>query len=282
MGAEVALLVRSENREAKRLGLECSTFIREVDVLHALLGCSLLEGVWRDSGLPFVGEMDINLTFVEWFVCALNLWSSEQASLAVILCYNLWTRRNESRLEIRSWPLDRILQRSKEMWSDISNLKLEHQLQLPSTSPPSRWLPPPLNFYKINTDASRVSETGAGAGCVIRNWSGRVLAASVLKIPSSKAIELLEAEAVKRGMEMAIRLGIQKAMVEGECLGIMNFLQSNVSILSPLGTVLNNIKSLVQAFSFVSFKWIPRDANQVANKLAQLGSRASTLHISMF
>ncbi|KAF7836970.1 hypothetical protein G2W53_005452 [Senna tora] len=130
--------------------------------------------------------MDINLTFVEWFVCALNFWSSEQASLA----------------------------RSKEMWSNISNLKLEHQLQLPATSPPSRWLPPPLNFYKINTDASRVSETGAGAGCVIRNWSGRVLAASALKIPSSEAIELLEAEAVKRGLEIAIRLGIQKAMVE--------------------------------------------------------------------
>ncbi|KAF7803835.1 uncharacterized protein G2W53_042946 [Senna tora] len=182
--------------------------------------------------------MDINLTFVEWFVCALNFWSSEQASLAVILCYNLWTRRNESRLEIWSWPLDRILQRSKEMWSDISNLKLEHQL---------------------------VSDTGAGAGCVIRNWSGRVLAASALKIPSSEAIELLEAEAVKRGLEMAIRLGIQKAMVGGDCLGIMNFLQSNVPILSPLGTVLNNIK------------WIPRDANQVANKLAQLGSRASSI-----
>ncbi|KAF7808930.1 uncharacterized protein G2W53_035673 [Senna tora] len=229
-------------------------------VFHALFRCSSLEDFWSRTNLPFVSEAEDGISFFEWIGIGFSFW-------------------NEVRLGLRSLPLNRLRQSARDLWFDLSNLVGSRPLMPLSSQPLQAWVAPPMHFYKVNTNASKFCDEVAGAGCVIRGWDGRVLAALARKLPGSASIAILEAEALYLGLELARDLEIHKVLVECDCEWVVNQIRSGVAACSPLETILGNIKSLLSSFSDVSFSWIPREANRVADRLAHLGCSVDSCQV---
>ncbi|KAF7823736.1 putative ribonuclease H-like domain-containing protein [Senna tora] len=123
----------------------------------------------------------------------------------------------------------------------------------------------------VNSNASLHSDGRAGLGCVVRSWDGRVLAAMALNTSASAFVTQIKVEAVLKGVELARDLGIFKVQIEGYCEWVWSSLSKGFDPLSPIGTVVANIRSVLSSFTEFQFHWIPRVANKVAHELAQHG-----------
>ncbi|KAF7817675.1 putative ribonuclease H-like domain, reverse transcriptase zinc-binding domain-containing protein [Senna tora] len=247
-------------------------------VFHALLGCENLGNLWANSEIPFVGESSGEMQFAEWFDFALHHWSSDQFHLFAFICYLVWNCRNEVRLKLNTLPLSQLLPKAKDMWKEVSEA-----VSRPATSwicdlRSVKWKAPPIHFMKLNIDASLCGVV-AGSGCVFRNESGRVLAAKAARIPVMASVAELEAMAVLQGLQMAKDLGILKVFVEGDNQWVMGKLCSPHGCLSPIGSIFDCIRSFCSHFSVVQFGWVPREANKVAHKLAQVGCTLELDHV---
>ncbi|KAL5846266.1 hypothetical protein ACOSQ3_009790 [Xanthoceras sorbifolium] len=66
------------------------------------------------------------------------------------------------------------------------------------------WSPPPIDSYKLNTDASIQSLLGAtGLGVLIRDGRGSVILSGAQRLTSIDPVDLAEALAVKLGLSLA-------------------------------------------------------------------------------
>ena len=79
------------------------------------------------------------------------------------------------------------------------------------------WTPPQDNWYKINFDgATFADDNSAGLGVVIRNKDGRVMASLSQKIPLPMSVIEVEVLAARRALELAVELGFDHVILEGD------------------------------------------------------------------
>ncbi|KAF7827258.1 uncharacterized protein G2W53_018422 [Senna tora] len=247
--------------------LGCS---EEESVLHALVGCPDLRLFWRKTAIPLTDQFEYKLPFIEWLNCALPTWDAKNLVLFSVCAYNLWHRRNEVRIEGKSACLEQIWVNSQNFVKDIFQIHTSEDCSVAHHALTLRWERPTPPFYKINVDASVKQGPDGGIGCVARDGSGRVLAALAKRVPLASDVDILEATAIFTGMEFARDLSIQDIVVEGDSAVVLGYLTSVVSLRSPLGLILDNIRSLCASFRRVEFKWVRREAYGVADLLASL------------
>ncbi|KAF7814851.1 TMV resistance protein N-like [Senna tora] len=176
--------------------LGCS---EEESVLHALVGCPLLREFWNKTVIPFTDQFDPKLPFIEWLNCALPEWDAEMLNLFAVCAYNLWHHRNEIRVDSRTMSLDQVWEKSSSLIKELKLILTSSSEALRVQRPPVRWILPPHPFYKLNVDASLQQGIKGGVGCVVRDCSGRVLAALAKRIDHVHDVELLEATAAQDG-----------------------------------------------------------------------------------
>jgi len=82
----------------------------------------------------------------------------------------------------------------------------------------------------------------AGLGVVIRNQEGLVMASlsQLIQLPPSTVIEV-EALAARRALELALELGFDRIVLEGDSEILIKILKNNSSSLAPLGHTVNDI-----------------------------------------
>ena len=92
-------------------------------------------------------------------------------------------------------------------------------------APTVSWQPPSDGCYKVNTDGAVFSNSKqAGAGVIIRDGAGEVVAAISKKWNYSLGAIEAEAKAVEAGIIFAHDVGIRDAEVETDSLEIFNAL----------------------------------------------------------
>nr|XP_023891839.1 uncharacterized protein LOC112003847 [Quercus suber] len=81
-----------------------------------------------------------------------------------------------------------------------------------------KWKPPPKQeWLKANYDGTVFLDSDeAGLGMVIRNDSGKVMAAFSEKIPLPCSVEILELLAVRRAVQLAVELDFHQVCFEGD------------------------------------------------------------------
>ncbi|KAL6134961.1 hypothetical protein ACLB2K_067189 [Fragaria x ananassa] len=96
----------------------------------------------------------------------------------------------------------------------------------PPKTIPTTWSPPPVGWVKVNSDAAWLPSSSAGLGVIIRDSSGRVIGglAEAAVIPS---VEGAEAEAILRGVELAISLNLKQIIVESDSKQLISELLSS-------------------------------------------------------
>ena len=132
------------------------------------------------------------------------------------------------------------------------------------------WKPPSHGLYKINLDGAVFSKNKqAGAGVIIRNEAGEVIAALSKKWKCPLGALEAEAKALEVGVEFARDVGISEAEFESDSLVICNALQGLASPPSSVMNVLAGVINHLSRFRQWSITHIKRQGNVPAHLLAQ-------------
>ena len=133
----------------------------------------------------------------------------------------------------------------------------------------ARWIPPPLDFVKINVDAatSKNSNQASFVAAVARDSSGSFLGASTLVFPDVFDPETLKVLACMEDLALASDLLFQKVRVASDCLNAVRSLQEDG--MGRYGHITREIKESMTSFLKIDFVHERREFNQEAHKLAR-------------
>jgi ribonuclease HI len=137
----------------------------------------------------------------------------------------------------------------------------------PSPSHPI-WIPPPGNWAKINVDAgvARSGEHGVVVA-VARSASGVYLGGSAVLITGISNPEVLEALAVREGLNLAQDLLLTKVRLASDCLSVINALKEENW--GSYSQILQEIKRTSRDLEEVSFVHENRLSNKEPHDLGK-------------
>ena len=173
------------------------------------------------------------------------------------------------------------------LWAHRNQLRVGEQAlasSYPATraSAPSRWLPPPKDWMKINFDgATFQKEKLAGLGCVVRNDEGLVMATFTQIIPLPTSVEMVEVLAARSAIGFEQELNLNQVIFEGDSETIMRALSKGGFESSSFGHIIRDIKLLTSAFQNFSFCHTRKQGNRVAHRLARSACKFSQFHVWM-
>jgi ribonuclease HI len=136
--------------------------------------------------------------------------------------------------------------------------------------PVEHWLPPAEGWTKINTDGafSKDSETG-DRGVVLRDHHGSFISGACHFFSLVSEPEQAELLACRMGLQLAKSLGLRKVVLETDCATAVVKMVDKELDRSIHGSIVEEIKGLLQDFEEVRVKHVRRSGNMVAHKLAK-------------
>ncbi|KAL5820656.1 hypothetical protein ACOSQ3_022538 [Xanthoceras sorbifolium] len=105
---------------------------------------------------------------------------------------------------------------------------------------------------------------------MIRNECGLIMAAGSMRVHGFFCPQVAEALAIFHGLRFAFEVALFPLYVEFNCLEVIKLLQDGLVPCSDLDLVISDILSLVRSLSVLSFSFVPRLANRVADVLAKM------------
>ena len=197
---------------------------------------------------------------------------NREPDLFAAVIWSLWNRRNNIRLGKRALPLDKLMDFAREclIESPASNLISLNPQQRQAT----KWTALETRGFKINFDgATFADDDTAGIGVVIRNDAGLVMASLTQEIPMPASVIEVEALAARRALELALELGFNDIILEGDSEILIKSLMNGGSELAHYGHLAADILFLLSHFSKSRLYFVQRQCNRLAHSLAR---RAST------
>ncbi|KAF7810649.1 uncharacterized protein G2W53_037392 [Senna tora] len=191
--------------------------------IHAIIGCSSVHPFWSISGLTLVTEIDAEVGFKEWLIMAMAQWGSKDLELFAIAAQKVWERRNKARFGEGIGDISGLWERTMGVWHELNGDTRPRDEQWDKDEC-ARWQPPSWRFLKLNVDASYKEGSTNRTGCIIRDYTGRCLAAQTKRYVMDTTVDIMEALAVFDGLEMATRMSISDIIVEGDSLRVFNLL----------------------------------------------------------
>ncbi|XP_060965142.1 uncharacterized protein LOC133034133 [Cannabis sativa] len=137
-------------------------------------------------------------------------------------------------------------------------------------SSPARWQPPPPGLFKLNIDAAiDTTKHTIGVGAVVRNSSGRAIAAFSMPTVGLYSSHEMEAKAMFLSLNWALQLQLQVSIVETDALMVSNALNNKLMAVSSFNDLILDITSLLSFFPNIVVTHVKRSANAVADCLAK-------------
>ena len=125
-------------------------------------------------------------------------------------------------------------------------------------------------MIKINFDGAVFKdEDRAGIGVVVRDSLGLVLASLSQNIPLPHSVVNLETQAACRALEFSLKLGFDKAILEGDSMIVMTALRDPSPSLASFGLLVQDAQWMARLFTCISFQHVGRVGNNVAHNLAR-------------
>jgi hypothetical protein len=117
-----------------------------------------------------------------------------------------------------------------------------------------KWRPPELGWVKVNADASFQSDGKVGAtACVVRDHRGAFWVAQARWYVWGLDACTMEAIACRDALVLAKQHGVQRVILETDCLDLVNLWRKKESQRSVIDPILKQIEDLSLAFHEFSF-----------------------------
>ncbi|KAJ4960925.1 hypothetical protein NE237_020835 [Protea cynaroides] len=230
--------------------------------------------IWFGSGLSLRIPIDDSLSLPQWIKSWDYFFATSKKQARTVwshiscLCWSIWLSSNDLYFHGKQGsPVDVIFRASKafeEYLSITSSLK-ETQPARDNQS----WTPPLLGFTKLNIDVSFSVEHKSGCiGFIFQDSHGNSLFAASENI-SAPSVLLGEALAIRAGLQSAVVHGFLNLVVESDSTELIAYLTCPSSTPPYFAQfVLEDILSL-STICNATFQCISRDANQVTHALVR-------------
>ena len=135
-----------------------------------------------------------------------------------------------------------------------------------------KWEPPPCGWFKLNFDrAARGNLGAAGIGCIINDDTGKWVAQKAMSIPPTSN-NLAELEALDKGLQLCIDLGLSRVIIEGDSQIILNAVRKRVTPNWVVNSKLSEVLMLLDRIEDIQIRHIFQEGNQKADWLANKGA----------
>jgi hypothetical protein len=169
---------------------------------HALIYCWYSKQFWKSLvELTWVKIPDLHP--LTWIADILDDRIYRECDHSIILCgmWSLWTLRKDRKHGKSPIPIKLAIDWTLEVCFQLT-IDSDRQVQNQSSRDLVRWQKPDAGVVKINTDgAFNVASLLDATGAVIRGEQGSFLKASARQIPSAGSALMVEAEALRDGIQ---------------------------------------------------------------------------------
>ena len=244
----------------------------EETVYHLLWGCDHAKEVWKNRKFALPFEISTQWNFLD---VVANLQECEhfrprQMEKFISICWGIWKDRNDLRMGGKGKMARTILRSATHLVEEFGLANEEKTEFQADPIPLATWQPPSQGSYKVNMDGTVfTNRKQAGAGVIIRDGNGEVIAALSKKWKCPLGAIEAEAKALEAGVNFAWEIGIREAEFEMDSLMICNALHGLESPPSSIVNVLDGVRNQVLSFRQWKFSHIKRQGNVPAHLLAQ-------------
>ncbi|KAF7806386.1 uncharacterized protein G2W53_038547 [Senna tora] len=241
--------------------------VEQENVYHTLIECNTLQQFWQEAKFDF-SSWSYHQSLLEWMSVEWSSWVREQRRFFIMALYFIWDTRNRCKFANEPINLNGLWVRVERQWDElcVASNGAVMDVVVPASL---RWEKPATDFMKMNVDAA-LKNTGEGAlGGVLRDCEGMVHGVFMVSTPVLNDTILLEAMAVKKGVEFVRDAGVAKVIVECDSRLVVDMLNAGCNHSSLLSSVCTSILHMCNGFDDISFRWIPRTSNQCANRLSK-------------
>ena len=135
----------------------------------------------------------------------------------------------------------------------------------------SKWLPPPLNWFKLNLDESSMGNPSLVGGGIIRDSFGRWVKgyARAIGVTTSVAAELW---ASREGIRLCISLNLPAVEIELDAKVVADLMRSRNSRANISNVIVADCKDGLKKILFVKIMHYFRETNKCADALARCGA----------
>ncbi|GLT90372.1 hypothetical protein SLE2022_083080 [Rubroshorea leprosula] len=138
------------------------------------------------------------------------------------------------------------------------------------------WHPPDPTFYKLNTDGSRMQETGlASAGGLLRDSSGTFIQGFSVNI-GQISVFLAELWGCRERPILRRNKGISHLVVEMASLSVVQVIEGSKEQDSLAAVLVEDIRRLRGGFIAFSIQQTLREGNRAADFMAEIGHNPPT------
>ncbi|CAN1239055.1 LINE-1 retrotransposable element ORF2 protein [Linum grandiflorum] len=196
------------------------------------------------------------------------------------LWWRIWKNRNDVLYNGLQWSINSMINKvtsdeiefNTVMDNDTLNPKpIPHLASMTSASStqPS-WVPPPMGWIKINSDASTGrSGKGGAVGWVEKDARGHLFSSGARVYRGLVNVETLEALGIRDALLWAIEKGLPKIILENDNKGIICQIQQGNCANLLCGAILAEICALTQKTEKTVFRFSARSANSEADAIAR-------------
>ncbi|KAK1550168.1 hypothetical protein Q3G72_014783 [Acer saccharum] len=115
------------------------------------------------------------------------------------------------------------------------------------------WRPPEQECWKVNSNAvTCLKNRSIGLGSIIHTVDGSVCAAMAYNSKATFLPMVAEAMAVRRGISLAIELGLVPFLVESDCLQVVQMIRNG-----DVGPIISDIVDSLKSISSYSIGFVP-------------------------
>ncbi|XP_038987981.1 uncharacterized protein LOC120112503 [Phoenix dactylifera] len=244
---------------------ECTETEETID--HALLQCPRAREIWRlsPSVLPHSVESTQNL--IHWLRVSMRRPSTVEAGICwVYLVYSIWLDRNAGIFEGRRLPPRRVVDRAMLYAREITTAAISFTSEIAMDI----W----GTFSAVTAPSMSVDGVSGGAGFVIRDYLGRLIAAGGCRTPGFTVVGA-ELRAAWEGIAYARRvLHAEHICLEGDSSVVIDWIRG-VDRYGDGHPLIRETRRLTQEMSNFQASHVFREANSVADWVASFVARHS-------
>ena len=121
----------------------------------------------------------------------------------------------------------------------------------------------------------------AGAGVIVQNENGRVIASMAESFQLPFSVTIVEVIAAKKALQFAKDLGLSSIVLEGDSKITIDGLMGEDSSLAEYGHLIDEAKEIAKKLVEVEFNHVQRQANNVAHNIARHARHVSKFSVWM-